>query len=490
MTLDRPAPERRICSLHRLFTVALWLLFVVAPAAAQTTTITLAAPGTELTDDVTIRGGGYAGVNYSTDDSLVTKTSSDTSNVRRVLLKFDTAHTIPAGATIVSATLTLTLKSAGAALSRPIAAYRVTKSFLKSNATWLQYRSDANWASVGGDVAERWATIDVGRGAGATVTFDLTRLVQQTVAGTFGTRYTRFALEDTGTADNESMRVFHSSRAVSEFVRPKLVVTYDSVTAAPTTPVPSTALLTTTLKAMTFNTHHGVGTDGRYDLNRIATVIADQRPDMVSLNEVMYNSSYGSGENQPATYKSLLQQKTGQTWYAIYARMDGNWSSTNWAVGNLLLSRIPFSTTTRYALSYDRAVAQGTIVLNGRTINLFSTHVDYANASYRTMQTQQLETWASSWAENRIIMGDFNTTPGTGDYNIMANHYYDAWAEAVKKGIYSSSSGTAGYTHGGSRFDYVYQSKGASALTLTRAWVVSSNGASDHDPVVATFTVQ
>ena len=66
---------------------------------------------------------------------------------------------------------------------------------------------------------------------------------------------------------------------------------------------------------MTYNTHHGVGTDGRYDLNRIATVIANQRPDIVSLNEVMYNSSYGNGENQPATYKSLLQQKTGQTWY-------------------------------------------------------------------------------------------------------------------------------------------------------------------------------
>jgi endonuclease/exonuclease/phosphatase family metal-dependent hydrolase len=246
----------------------------------------------------------------------------------------------------------------------------------------------------------------------------------------------------------------------------------------------------TKLKVMTFNTHHGVGTDGRYDLNRIATVIASQSPDVVSLNEVMYNSSYGAGENQPATYKTLLQQKTGQTWYAVYARMDGNWSSTSWAVGNLLLSRIPFSTTTRHALSYNRSAAQGTIVLNGRTINVISTHVDYANASYRTIQTNELKAWASTWAEDRIVAGDFNTSPGTSDYTLMANDYWDVWAAAVRTGVYSSATGTAGYTHGGSRFDYVYLSKGASTLTLDKVSVTDGAGASDHDPVVASFTVR
>src|SRR5688572_28347956 len=114
---------------------------------------------------------------------------------------------------------------------------------------------------------------------------------------------------------------------------------------------------------MQYNTHHGVGTDGRYNLARIATVIANQRPDVVSLNEVMYNSSYGGGENQTETYRRLLQQKTGQTWYCIYARMDGNWSSSSWAVGNALCSRYRFTTTTKYALSTGaHSVAHGRIV--------------------------------------------------------------------------------------------------------------------------------
>jgi endonuclease/exonuclease/phosphatase family metal-dependent hydrolase len=484
MTLATPVTRRLSC-FSRLLPLVVALTSLPAAAAAQTTVV-LSAPGSQLTDDTTIRGGGYSGVNYSTDSTLSTKISADASNTRRVLLKFDTANTIPAGANVSKAVLTLTLQSAGSTSSRPIAVRRVTRSFLKGSANWSRYRSSSYWSTGGGDLAEKWATTNVGRTAGSSVSFDVTSLVQNTVKGSFGSRYTRVALVDVGGADNESVRTFHSSRAGTASVRPKLVVTYGSGTAAPTT----TTTSGTTLKVLTYNTHHGVGSDGRYDLNRIATVIANQRPDVVSLNEVMYNSSFGGGENQPATYKALLQQKTGQTWYSVYARMDGNWSSTSWAVGNLLLSRFPFSSTSRYALSHNRSVARGTIVRNGRAINVFSTHVDYANGSYRTTQTYQLRNWASSWAENRIIMGDFNARPGTSDYNIMASYYYDAWAEAVKKGTYSSPTGTAGYTHGASRFDYIYESKGASALALTRTWVVSDSSASDHDPVVATFTIQ
>ena len=79
---------------------------------------------------------------------------------------------------------------------------------------------------------------------------------------------------------------------------------------------------------------------------------------------------------------------------------------------------------------------------------MFSTHVELRQRSDRTTQTNQVKNWAASWAENRIVMGDFNTRPGTSDYYIMATSYYDAWAEAVKSGTYSSPSGTAGYTQG------------------------------------------
>ena len=474
--------------------IPIFFAFICMPAmAAAQTTVTLSAPGSQLTDDVTIRGGGYAGVNYSTDDTLVSKTSTDGNYRRRALLKFDTANTIPAGANVSKATLTLTLKSAGTTSTRPIGLYRVTRSFLKGSATWMDYRSGSAWTNSGGDLAERWALVNVGRTAGSTVTFDVTNFVQQTVKGAFNTRYTRLALVDTGSADDQSMRVFHSSRSSTTSARPKLVVTYGSSTVSNSTSGNTSG--SGTLKVMTYNTHHGVGSDGRYNLNRIATVIANQRPDVVSLNEVMYNSSYGNGENQAATYKSLLQQKTGQTWYYVYARMDGDWNSTSWAIGNVLLSRYPFTTTTKHCLGTGaHSVAQGTIVVGGRTINLFSTHVSWDNAAWRTTETKGVKSWASTWSENRIVMGDFNTWPWTSDYQIMSSAYSDSWAEGVKAGVASSPSGSTGSTKGTSRFDYIYRSFGAGGLALKQIVVpntsVSGVKPSDHDPVVATFTIK
>jgi hypothetical protein len=192
----------------------------------QTTTVTLSAADATLNADVTIRGGGYAGVNFSTDETLITKTSLDINYVRRVLMKFDTANRIPTGATVTRAELILTLKSAGATSTRPIAVYRVTKSFLQREATWLDYRSGLPWSRPGGDLAEPWGALAVGQAAGSVVRFDISSFVQHTVAGTFGTRYTRFALVDVGTPDSRSVREFYSSRAATASVRPRLVVTY------------------------------------------------------------------------------------------------------------------------------------------------------------------------------------------------------------------------------------------------------------------------
>ena len=40
------------------------------------------------------------------------------------------------------------------------------------------------------------------------------------------------------------------------------------------------------LRVMSYNIHHGEGTDGEFDLQRIADVINARRPDLVALQEV------------------------------------------------------------------------------------------------------------------------------------------------------------------------------------------------------------
>jgi endonuclease/exonuclease/phosphatase family metal-dependent hydrolase len=131
-------------------------------------------------------------------------------------------------------------------------------------------------------------------------------------------------------------------------------------------------------------------------------------------------------------------------------------------------------------------------VVNGRNVNVFSTHVDYYNSSYRTTQTNQVKSWTANFSAPRIVMGDFNTWPNTSDYSIMANAYADGWLVAKSMGTASAFNGT-GATIGDSRFDMVYYTRNT-ALSLKSVTVpdTRSNGAkpSDHNPVVAVFQVQ
>jgi endonuclease/exonuclease/phosphatase family metal-dependent hydrolase len=471
------------------------LLIAVAalpPAATAQTTVTLSTPGTQVNADTTIRGGGYAGVNYSTSAILESKVSGDSSNTRRILLKFDTQNLIPAGSTINSAKLSLVLKEAADSTSRPIGAYRVTQSFSGPEVNWLDKQYGNRWATQGGDLGDKFATTNVGNSVGSTYTFDLTQLVQRAVKGEFGSRYTRVALLDTGGASGGSYRSFHSSRASNTSQRPRLVITYGASATSASSTTSGTSTTTgssTTLKVMQWNIHKTMGSDGGCNASRTADWIARLGAQVVSLNEVSYYSgSCSYTADQGATLQSLLQSKTGKTWYRKFVNGMGGSSG----LGNLILSRYQFSSSSTYLLSYQRGVVQVGIVVNGRNVNVFSTHVDYDNSSNRTTQIKQAKAWAGNFAQPRIIMGDFNTSPGTGDYNLMASSdYYDAWARGQKYGVASSYNGS-GATHGSSRFDYVFFRGTPLSLKSVNVPDTRSSGVypSDHNPVVVEFTVQ
>lgn len=474
-----PAFKQRRNSLTRLpatggaSLLALLVVLGLPPSLSAQTQVTLT-----VADDVTIRGGGYASANFGSSDTLEIKKSGDASYTRRALFKFDTQNTIPAGAVINSAKLYLTLKWANDGASRRIDAFRIQKSYLYREANWLDYRDAATWSTTGGDLSGPFATTYVGNAAGSKYAFDLTNLVQRTVNGEFGSRYTRVALLDTG-AISDSYRSFYSSRDSNTAVRPRLVVTY-------TTGSTSTATGGASVKVMQWNIHETKGSDGRCDPERIANTIVRMAPDVVSLNEVPYYHSTYVNDDVPARLEQMLEQKTGRAWYRKFVNVYGG----TWGYGNVILSRFPFTSSSTKILSYKRGVVQVGVSLNGRTVNIFSTHVDYFNAGYRTTQINEAKSFISGFSGPRVVMGDFNTNPGTSDYNLMSSAYADAWAVAKAAGTATSYNGT-GNTHGGSRFDYVWFSR--SGIGLTRVTVPDTrvNGIfpSDHDPVIATFSV-
>jgi endonuclease/exonuclease/phosphatase family metal-dependent hydrolase len=460
-----------------------------APVAAQTT-VTLHESNTRAWS-ATVRGGSYANRNLRT--ILETRSSTNLEYARRALLKFDTQNTIPRGANITSAILTVTVRSGSGDASRRIAAYQVTTSWGETEVTWNVRRTSTRWGSAGGDLGTRLTEQVVGNTAGTRVTFDVTPLVRQAVSGSLGSsRYTRVALVDLDGSTSESWRSYYTSYDSNSAVRPTLRVTYGSGT--------STSSSTTTagrvLRVLQYNIgRNGWGTDGRYDPNRIVNVVTRVNPDIISFNEIEKWTSYSQNQDGVALYRGLLEARTGVRWYTWDVQDYGDWDGRG--LHSAVFSKIPFSATYRHMFSAGRLRTVGgvTINFNGRNINFMTTHFDPYDAGYRLTQARELVTYMRGFAENRIVAGDFNDQPGDPPITTMTASYFDAWAEGRRLGIATSPPDNPNGNTRNSRLDYVFYSRGELHLTLRRVEVVETRDAngvmpSDHRPLLAEFLVQ
>jgi endonuclease/exonuclease/phosphatase family metal-dependent hydrolase len=259
--------------------------------------------------------------------------------------------------------------------------------------------------------------------------------------------------------------------------------------AATSTPPPSSSAAT--IKVFDWNTHHGVGTDGVFSLERFIPYIVNSGANVVSLNEVEKNVGGYGNVDAPAKYAALLKSATGKTWYYKFAQRTG---ATN-GQGNLILTTFPIEVSDSYLLSYSRSVARVQILVNGIRVNVFSTHLDADYASRRTTQMNELKSWASSFAEQRILAGDFNAWPGAAEISTMTSSYIDTWAYAKAAGTAVAYSGNEAGNTRNSRIDYVFLSKSATRTTIKGSRVFdvrNSSGVapSDHRPVMTTFEVK
>jgi endonuclease/exonuclease/phosphatase family metal-dependent hydrolase len=217
------------------------------------------------------------------------------------------------------------------------------------------------------------------------------------------------------------------------------------------------------------------------NVTAVADFIAKFKPDVISLNEIYKYAS----DNRPQKIADLLKAETGWTYYTHWAQIAGLTSG----VGVAVLSRFPIEDTEARYLVYDRSAALVRVTVNGRLINFVATHLDHQSSSKRLAQVNELKSWLTSFAEQKIVAGDFNWYPGTTEINEMAETYHDAWAVAKSGGnATSTSDNPEGYTRN-NRIDYVFYSKSASRLALVSAQTTEKNSLSDHRAVLAVFRV-
>jgi endonuclease/exonuclease/phosphatase family metal-dependent hydrolase len=251
---------------------------------------------------------------------------------------------------------------------------------------------------------------------------------------------------------------------------------------------------------MTFNIQHGIDGRSRYNLQSAINVIARVQPDIVGLQEVTRNHPFYACDDQPARIAEGVRAATGQSWDVTYqqewftpdvscqtsGRGDGRETE-----GLVFLTRRGLGGSATTALP-DSRIGLQTTVRDAYGLPVVVTHLTSGRAASATRQQQidKLLAWTASFGAPIIVMGDFNAGPDGAELQPLFAGFHDAWSDALQLG---RATGT-GTGHGSQRIDYIFFAPGPT-LSLDSAEVVNTTAligiaASDHEPVVASFTVR
>jgi len=257
-------------------------------------------------------------------------------------------------------------------------------------------------------------------------------------------------------------------------------------------------------RVMTFNIQHGLNGAGQYDLKYAAQTIAAVNPDIVGVQELTRNHPSYNCEDQPAKIAQMLSASTGRQWYSIYEQewftpsrecQDGGRGDGPETEGSGFFAHEPLPAPTKTQL-WNGRMGLMTTLPGARNTPIIVTHLASGTngQSDRLRQLDALIPWAASRSGSgaKLLIGDFNSSPDTPEYQRVSAQFRDAWVDAVAAG--TARGRMDGITHKSSRIDYIFyiQAGGLELRTIENITTPALIGteASDHNPLVATFAVK
>ena len=179
------------------------------------------------------------------------------------------------------------------------------------------------------------------------------------------------------------------------------------------------------VRVLTYNIHHGEGTDRQFDLARLADIIKSAEPDLVALQEVDQGTARASGLNQLDELGRLTRMHT-----AFGKAMD--FQGGGYGVG--VLSRRPILSVQRYPLPGlpDREprvalTVEVEIGENGPVVQFTSTHLDQGrDIANRVTQADFLNQTLALTERPGILAGDLNSRPDTEAMQVLNLQWINA----------------------------------------------------------------
>lgn len=233
-----------------------------------------------------------------------------------------------------------------------------------------------------------------------------------------------------------------------------------------------------TLIVITYNIHHGRGTDGEVDIDRIADLLIESKADIVALQEVDIHTER-SGKIDIA---KILSEKTGLKFTAFGKNLEFEGGE----YGNAILSRYPIENEENIHFKNisgeQRGVQAAIIKIYQKSLLFLNTHLDHTenDDSERVLYAEKIRDEIIPFYDQQsiILAGDLNDVPGSETYQIINRHLKDAWIEAG-----TGEGFTIPVQNPNRRIDYIFYT----GNIMPKEAKVIQTGASDHLPLVVKF---
>ncbi|GAA3552854.1 endonuclease/exonuclease/phosphatase family protein [Snuella lapsa] len=228
------------------------------------------------------------------------------------------------------------------------------------------------------------------------------------------------------------------------------------------------------VRVLTYNIYHGetVDTDKKFDLDLLAKIIGDTRPDLVAMQEVDFKTKRARNFD---LVTELGQRTKLVPLFGKAMAFDGG------EYGEGILSRYTFLTTQNHALNAregkePRAALEVKIVLkSGDTIRFVATHLDHTkDETDRIMQANELN---AIFSDNMptIMAGDLNALPESETIKILSKKWTSSFLD---------NAPTFPAIDPKKKIDYIlYKPEGRWRVLETH--VIDEKKASDHRPVLS-----
>ena len=246
----------------------------------------------------------------------------------------------------------------------------------------------------------------------------------------------------------------------------------------------------TTIRVMTYNIHHGVGTDSVFDIDRIGKTIRHADADIVALQDV----DRWVDRTDKMDSMTKLADLTGMTYTFAKSMSVGGGEN-----GNGILTRYPIleekHITFRAQVSNEkRNLIRLVLDVRGTELVFMNTELNGLNDD--SVVTRDIAEIVAAGTENQnvpaILAVSMNSSPENSSVAALNNAFQDCWAISGAGNGFTYPSNTAA-----NRLDYIFVSKhqvptDTKSIEVNLMPVESTvlfTNASDHAPLVVTLKI-